>query len=139
MLCTKKSQVIKMDIFQVIAIGIIGTLLTVTLRQYRPEIAAVTALATGLLILTLGFSAIGGIIDKVFEIADTYNIDTVYIGTVVKIIAIAYICQFSAEMCRDSGQSSIASKIEFCAKILILLYALPVAETLLKTVVSILP
>lgn len=130
---------ITMDIFQVIAVGIIGTLLTITLKQYRPEIAAVAALATGMTILFFGFSAIGGILEKVFEIAGAYNINTGYIGTVVRIIAIAYLCQFSSEMCRDCGQAAIASKIEFCAKILILIYALPIAEALLEMVVSILP
>lgn len=74
-----------------------------------------------------------------FAIANAYNINTAYIGTVVRIIAIAYICQFASEMCRDSGQGAIASKIEFCAKILILLYSLPVVDALLTMIVSILP
>lgn len=128
-----------MDIIQVVVIGIIGTILTVMVKQYKPEIAAVLALATGILILFFGFSALQSALDRVFAIANAYNINTAYIGTVVRIIAIAYICQFASDLCRDSGQAAIASKIELCAKILILLYSLPVVEALLSLVVSILP
>ncbi len=128
-----------MDIIQVVIIGIIGTILTITVKQYKPELAALLALATGILILFFGFSALQSALDRVFAIANAYNINTAYIGTVVRIIAIAYICQFASEMCRDSGQGAIASKIEFCAKILILLYSLPVVDALLTMIVSILP
>jgi stage III sporulation protein AD len=128
-----------MDIIQVVVIGIVGTILTITVKQYKPELAALLALATGILILFFGFSALQSALDRVFAIANAYNINTAYIGTVVRIIAIAYICQFASEMCRDSGQGAIASKIEFCAKILILLYSLPVVDALLTMIVSILP
>lgn len=128
-----------MDIIQVVVIGIVGTILTITVKQYKPELAALLALATGVLILFFGFSALQSALDRVFAIANAYNINTAYIGTVVRIIAIAYICQFASEMCRDSGQGAIASKIEFCAKILILLYSLPVVDALLTMIVSILP
>lgn len=128
-----------MDIIQVVIIGMIGTILTITVKQYKPELAALLALATGILILFFGFSALQSALDRVFAIANAYNINTAYIGTVVRIIAIAYICQFASEMCRDSGQGAIASKIEFCAKILILLYSLPVVDALLTMIVSILP
>lgn len=128
-----------MDIIQVVMIGIVGAILTLTVKQYRPEIAALLALATGILILFFGFSALQTALDRVFSIANAYNINTAYIGTVVRIIAIAYICQFASDMCRDSGQGAIASKIEFCAKILILLYSLPVVDALLTLIVSILP
>lgn len=128
-----------MNIFQIVIIGITGTLLSVILKQYKPEFALVSALTTGVVVLLSGLSGLEDIIKNIYEIATKYNVNTSYIGTVIKIIAIAYICQFSSEVCRDSGQGAIASKIEFCAKILILFYSLPIADSLLSLVVSILP
>jgi len=90
-------------------------------------------------VLLCGLSGLRDVIQSIYEIATKYNVNTGYIATVIKIIAIAYICQFSSEVCRDSGQGAIASKIEFCAKILILFYSLPIADALLALVVSILP
>ncbi len=128
-----------MDILQIVAVGIIGAIISIMLKQYKSEYAIISALATSAIILFSTFGMLDDILSNVYEIATTYNISTKYIGTVIKIIAISYICQFSAEICRDSGQGAIASKIEFCAKILILLYSLPIAEALLSLVVSILP
>ncbi len=128
-----------MNIFQIVIIGITGTLLSVILKQYKPEFALVSALTTGVVVLLSGLSGLEDIIKNIYEIATKYNVNASYIGTVIKIIAIAYICQFSSEVCRDSGQGAIASKIEFCAKILILFYSLPIADSLLSLVVSILP
>ena len=128
-----------MNIFQIVIIGITGTLFTIILKQYKPEFALVSALATGVVILLCGLAGLEDVIRNIYEIATKYNVNTAYIATVIKIIAIAYICQFSSEICRDSGQGAIASKIEFCAKILILFYSLPIADALLSLVVSILP
>ena len=36
-----------MDIIQVVIIGIIGTILTITVKQYKPELAALLALRQG--------------------------------------------------------------------------------------------
>ncbi|MBE7026920.1 MAG: stage III sporulation protein AD [Ruminococcaceae bacterium] len=128
-----------MNIFQIVIIGITGTLLTIILKQYKGEFALVSALITGSVILLCALGGLEDVIQNIYEIATKYNVNTAYIATVIKIIAIAYICQFSSEICRDSGQGAIASKIEFCAKILILLYSLPIADSLLSLVVSILP
>lgn len=54
-----------MDIIQVVIIGMIGTILTITVKQYKPELAALLALATGILILFFGFSALQSALDRV--------------------------------------------------------------------------
>lgn len=126
------------DILRFVIVGITGALICVLLKQYRPEIAFVCALVTGFIILAGCLTPLGNIIAEIYELSDTYNINVSHIGTVIKVIVIAYISQFSAEMCRDSGQGAIASKIEFCTKILILIYSLPIVKALLSMLVSIL-
>lgn len=128
-----------MDILSIIGIGIIGAVLTVILRQYRPELAMLSATATAIVILMQVVDALSSAIGYMLDLSNRYGIDTNYIGTVIRIIGIAYICQFASEVCRDSGETAVATKIEFGGKVLILLYALPVVESLLSMVVSILP
>lgn len=65
-----------MDIIQVVIIGMIGTILTITVKQYKPELAALLALATGILILFFGFSALQSALDRVFAIAKPLTIST---------------------------------------------------------------
>lgn len=128
-----------MDIFQLAAVAIVGTLLVLTVKQYRPETAIPIVLATGVLILLPVLSLLGQAVGRIGDLAEKYGISLSHITTVVKIIAIAYVCRFSADMCRDAGQSAIASKLELAGKVLILLHALPIASALLELITSILP
>lgn len=128
-----------MDIFQLATVAIVGALLALTVKQYRPETAIPIALATGVLILLPSLSLLGQIVEQVRNLAETYSISLSHITAIVKIIAIAYVCRFCADMCRDAGQSAIASKLELAGKVLILLHAMPIASALLDLIASILP
>jgi len=59
--------------------------------------------------------------------------------TILKIVGIAYIGDFGAQVCRDAGESAIASKVEFAAKVLVLIVALPIVVGLLETITRLLP
>ena len=69
---------------------------------------------------------------------DIIKIDMVYIGVVLKILAIAYLATFCSEICKDAGAASIASKVEFSAKILILTLAIPILMAVLQSILQIL-
>ena len=128
-----------MDILQISVIGLTGMFLTLVVKEHKPELAALTALATGVLIILPTLDLLWGVVAHIVNIASVYNVDAGHIAALLKIIAIAYIAQFSGDMCVDAGQSALAAKIEFGARILILFYALPIATTLLELIVSILP
>jgi stage III sporulation protein AD len=58
---------------------------------------------------------------------------------VLKIIGIAYIAEFGAQIVRDAGQESIASKIELAGKVLILVLAIPIISIIIETVMKLMP
>ena len=128
-----------MDILQIIGIGLIGSVSALLVRAQKPEISLQIAIASGVVIFLSISVSLGTAINSIFSLAQKYGIDSGYIGTVIRIIGIAYICQFASEVCRDSGEGAIASKIEFAGKVLILLYAIPIIEALLEMIVAILP
>ena len=65
------------------------------------------------------------------------NIDFVYLNTVLKILGIAYLASFCSEICRDAGENSLASKVEFSGKILILVLAIPILMAVLQSILKI--
>ncbi|WP_337961188.1 stage III sporulation protein AD [Caloramator sp. mosi_1] len=79
------------------------------------------------------------VIQAMQEIALKANIDYTYINIVLKIIAISYIASFGIEICKDIGQSSLASKIEFAGKVLILIMAIPIIMAVMEMVLKLLP
>ena len=52
----------------------------------------------------------------------------------MKTIGVCFVCQFTADACRDAGQSSLASKTELAARIAVIVISLPLFRDILETV-----
>lgn len=127
-----------MEIAKVIIIGFVASLIVLLLKDEKPEIALQVSLACGIVIFLFMISKLTVVIQAMQEIAARINLDIVYLNTVLKIIGISYLASFGVEICRDSGQSSIASKIEFAGKVLIITLAIPILMAVMEIVVKIL-
>lgn len=62
------------------------------------------------------------------------KIDTSYIATMLKMIGITYIAEFSSSVCKDAGYQTIAVQIEIFSKLTILALGMPVLLALLETI-----
>ena len=56
------------------------------------------------------------------------SLPTEYIEIMIKAMSIAYITQISSDVCRDCGESNIASGIDVIGKIEILIIGLPLID-----------
>lgn len=123
-----------MEIVQIVGIGLIGTILSVTLKKQSPEFSLLVSIITGVIIFILVCSRLGQVILILKQMANEAGIHTAYLGIVFKIIGISYIAQFGVQLCTDAGESSIASKIELAGKVLIMVVSIPIMLALLEMV-----
>lgn len=72
-------------------------------------------------------------------IAQKGNIKGMYVDTILKIIGIAYIAEFGAQITRDAGLGSVASKIELAGKVFILVLAVPILTAVIETILRFIP
>lgn len=128
-----------MEIIQIIGLGIVVTILILVIRQQRPELALLLSLGLSVIIFLLVVGKISLILDLFRGLAERANINQLYLNTVLKIIGIAYISEFGAQVCRDAGEGAVAGKIEFAGKILILVLAIPIIAVVLDTITKLLP
>jgi len=128
-----------MEILQVVGVGLIGTVLAVFVKERNKEVAVLISLTTGIIIFIFTLSKVGSIINVLNELASKANINIVYLTTVLKIMGIAYIAEFGSQICRDAGEGSTATKVEFAAKLLVMVLALPIIVAILESVLSLLP
>lgn len=128
-----------MEIAQVVVIGIIATIMVVFLKDQKPEIALQLSLAAGIVIFLFMISRLTVVVQALQEIALRINIDITYLNIVLKIIGVAYLASFGVEICKDAGQSSIAGKIEFAGKIIIISLAIPILMAVMDLIVKIMP
>ncbi len=93
----------------------------------------------GSLIFLFLIDEIAAIIGLISELAENANIHMVYLQTILKIIGIAYIAEFGAQIAKDAGQGAIASKIELAGKIFILVLAIPIIKAVIEMILALLP
>lgn len=127
-----------MEIFKIVAFAFIALAIFLLFKDRRNDIAVLIALSAGVIIFLFMVGQLNDVILFLKNIADRAKIDTVYIGIVFKILAIAYLTSFCSEICKDAGASSIATKVDFSGKILILALAIPILMAVLDSILQIL-
>ncbi len=128
-----------MDILQIVCIGVIAVVLSSIVKAQRPELALQLSIATGILIFLLVAVKLSAVIEFIQTFSKRADIDATYITILLKIVGIAYIAEFGAEVCKDAGESSIASKIELAGKVTIVILAVPIITSLLDLVIKLMP
>ena len=73
------------------------------------------------------------------KMAVNAKVNLVYVETILKIIGIAYIAEFAAQITKDAGQGALASKIELGGKVLILAMAIPILTVMIETIIQLIP
>lgn len=109
------------------------------LKEQKPVFAFLLTVFVGVMIFLILIGQIERIITMLKQLAVNSGLDMIYVETILKIIGIAYISEFGAQISKDAGQGAIASKIELAGKVLILLMAIPIITAIIKTVLGLLP
>jgi len=128
-----------MEILKIVGIGIVATIFIVILKNTRPEFALYISLLTGVIIFTMILGELSYVIQTLNTLARRVNIEFSYFSTILKIIGMAYIVEFGAQISRDAGEESIAMKIELGGKVIIMVLAIPILLALMELIIKILP
>ncbi|WP_426453396.1 stage III sporulation protein AD [Paenibacillus sp. S-38] len=128
-----------MEITQIVGLGLITTILVLIIKEQKPMFAFLLTAFTGITIFLFLIGKIALVIGVLEDLANRADIHMIFLKTILKIIGIAYIAEFGAQIVRDAGQESVASKIELSGKILIMVMAIPIVSVIIDTVVKLLP
>ncbi len=129
----------ELDVIKIIGTGLIAVIIILILKQYRPEFAIYVSIGAGVLIFALIAGKLLGIIEILQNLANKASVNNEFIVLLIKITGIAILTEFAASICKDSGESAIASKIDFGGKVVIMSLSIPILSSLLQTIINILP
>ncbi|HZK53190.1 MAG TPA: stage III sporulation protein AD [Desulfosporosinus sp.] len=128
-----------MEIWQIVGLALIVTVISVVLKQIRPEIAMQLSILASASIFILVMSKIKVIVDLLQNLADQANIGSYYLLIVLKIVGVAYLAEFGAQICKDAGEGALASKIELAAKVAVIALAIPIIVAITESLVRLVP
>lgn len=122
------------NIIKIAMTGVVISILVVILKNMQSNIAPLLGVLGSVLIMTTVVNMANNAVVSIKNLFETSKLESETINAVIKIIAIAYTVDFSASLCRDMGENSVASKIEAAGRIFIVVMTLPWVSTLLEAV-----
>lgn len=128
-----------MDIIKIVGIGLTALIIIMVLKQYKPEFAIYVSLIAGALILIFVVDKFTGIVNLLTALSNKVNMNNQFISILLKITGIALLTEFAVSICKDSGETAVANKIDLGGKVIIISISIPIMTALLETVVKILP
>ena len=124
------------EFYKIIIFAIVSGALVIILKQTKPEMSALLGVVIGVILLLAIVNKLEVIILFIDKISKISNIDDSIIRTLLKTVLIAYLSDFTINVCNDMGASSIGSKVSVISKILILIECLPLIEGLFQVVLE---
>ena len=122
-----------MNITKVIAVALISVVIIAILRQNKPEFAMHASIIAGIIILYFVLEEFVPLITMVQSLSEKIGVTSKFFIILLKITGVAYLSEFGANICKDSGESAIASKVELAGKVLIISLSIPIITALMET------
>ena len=127
------------EVIKIIGIALIALIITIIIKQYRPEFAIYIALVAGVIILALVIGNLTNVINLLKDISTRSGINNKFLGILLKMTGIAILTEFAISICKDAGENAIASKVEIGSKVIIISLSVPIITNLLEVILKLMP
>ena len=123
-----------MDILRIGTLGVAGALLAIQFKNVKAEYGIYISVTLSMIIFFCILDQLEGMITSVKTIAGFIQMDNYYIDTLMKMLGITYVVEFSSGICKDAVYQTVAAQIETFGKLTILALSMPVLIALLDTI-----
>lgn len=123
-----------MLLIKIILIAVITLIMGITLSKFNSEFKVYITVIFGIVVIFLLFKELRVYLEEIVDLFVKYDIKTEYFGTILKIVGIAYICDFISLLCKDLDYESVGKKVEIAGKLIILIYSIDVIKIFLDQI-----
>lgn len=127
-----------MDIFKVAAFSIVVVLIITILKAVKKEdFALIVTIIAALSLFAVVFAKLESITDLLNSLVNKSGINKEYLTLLLKVTGISYVIELATNICKDAGNSSVASKVEMVGKVSIVVLTIPILTTVISTILEI--
>ena len=126
-----------MNLIVVSFAAVIVVLIAIKIKDMDSGYGVILSMAGCVMVMYFVVSRFRQIADYIDRITAYISVNITYIDVILKMIGLAYVCQFSSDLCRDAGYNAIASQVEMAGKISLILLSMPVLMSVIDLVVKI--
>lgn len=125
-------------ILKIVIIAIICIFISSTLKKYNQEFSSIVSVCGGVIIFLLCIDEVQEILNYFISFYDLTNLNFDFMSSLMKVIGVGYITEFTADIAEDFGNKVISSKVLLGGKIVICGMTLPIIKKLLSVLLSLL-
>lgn len=114
------------ELIKVVFLGVAGVLLAIQIKGQKPEYGIYLGIATGILIFGYVVRQTAAVMEQFGRLREYLGGAETYLGVLLKVIGITYVCEFGADICKDAGYQTVAGQIEVLGKLSVMFAGLPV-------------
>ena len=126
-----------MLILKAAALAIVICILALCLKKDQPGFAFLVSVCGALCLLAMSAAQIEPVIRQLRELAAL--VEAPSFGILLRVLAIALIAQLAADLCRECGLASAGFCVELFGRVLAMMEALPLLQSLVQSFLSFLP
>ena len=119
---------------QIVALTILFAIIIDYLKSINGEIALIALVGAGIILSSYAFSYLVQTFDFINKLIELTKIDREIFKIIFKITAIGYLIEFGAGTINDFGLKSLADKLVFIGKIIILSVSMPIFYALFNLI-----
>ena len=120
-----------MDAIKIVVIGLIFAVIIVYLQSVNKELALLATIVAGIVILMSVVNLLYELFGIYENIANVGGIDGNLLKLIIKITIVCYIVEFAVGIIEDFGLKSLADKVSLAGKIIVVLLATPVINSII--------
>ena len=120
-----------MNITKIVLLAIFCLFIVILIKRVNGDYAIYISATVGIFIFLFALGILTPIFDYAKELCTTSGAEKLC-TIMFKSAGICLLCSAGAEICRDFGEGSLASKIEFAGKCTLLAYCLPLIKTVFE-------
>ena len=110
---------------RVIAILLCALMMVVLIKSVKSSVSVLLLIATTVGVFIFVCTQLTPVINFISTLANNAGIDTQYMQIILKCVGICFLGEFASGVCRDCGESTLASNSELICKCSILAVSLP--------------
>ena len=113
-------------LFKITMLSLVFILLSVILKNYRPEYVVLLRIFAITLIIYFALEYVEKFINSFSFVFNDFNIESSHISLLIKIVGIAIITDFISNILIDNGEVAMANTVTIFSKFIVLYLTFPV-------------
>ena len=119
-------------LIRVAVVAVVGSIIGLIIKKTNPETSLLLTIAISVFAIYLAFDVVTSVVGFIRSLSETAGISPAFLGVVLKTVGIAVITKISSDVCRDAGQSGVASGVELAGTVTAIYVSLPLMEGVIR-------